>query len=79
MSGGRRIRGGRCRWSRPTGSGCGHPAARGLGLVTAAVGRVIEQAFLPVDQGGLGRRRLELVAARGNLASIKVALSNGFT
>lgn len=58
---------------------CAHPAARGRGLVTAAVGRVIEQAFLPVDQGGLGRRRLELVAARGNLASIKVALSNGFT
>ncbi|MFI5712995.1 GNAT family N-acetyltransferase [Kribbella sp. NPDC051620] len=58
---------------------CAHPAARGRGLVTAAVGRVIEQAFLPVDQGGLGRRRLELVAARGNLASIKVAQSNGFT
>ncbi|MDX6258686.1 MAG: hypothetical protein QOH84_374 [Kribbellaceae bacterium] len=58
---------------------CAHPAARGRGLVTAAVGRVIEHAFLPLDQGGLGRRRLELVAARGNLASIKVALSNGFT
>jgi RimJ/RimL family protein N-acetyltransferase len=58
---------------------CAHPAARGRGLVTAAVGRVIEYAFLPIDQGGLGRRRLDLVAARGNLASINVALSNGFT
>jgi RimJ/RimL family protein N-acetyltransferase len=58
---------------------CAHPAARGRGLVTAAVGRVIEHAFLPVDQGGLGRRRLDLVVARGNLASINVALSNGFT
>ncbi|MEV6411481.1 GNAT family protein [Kribbella sp. NPDC051718] len=58
---------------------CAHPAARGRGLITGAVGRVIEQAFLSVDQGGLGRRRLELVAARGNLASINVALRNAFT
>lgn len=58
---------------------CAHPAARGRGLMTAAVGRVIEQVLLPLDQGGLGRRRLELVVAKGNLASIKVALANGFT
>jgi RimJ/RimL family protein N-acetyltransferase len=56
-----------------------HPDARGRGLITAAVGRVIEQAFLPIDEGGLGRRRLELRAAKGNAASIRVAEANGFT
>jgi RimJ/RimL family protein N-acetyltransferase len=56
-----------------------HPDARGRGLITAAVARVIEQAFLPIDDGGLGRRRLELRAAEGNSASIRVAEANGFT
>jgi RimJ/RimL family protein N-acetyltransferase len=56
-----------------------HPEARGRGLITAAVARVIEQAFLPIHEGGLGRRRLELRAAQGNSASIRVAEANGFT
>ena len=56
-----------------------HPEARGRGLITAAVGRVIEQAFLPIDEGGLGRLRLEIRAAKGNSASIQVAEANGFT
>src|SRR5215207_9923523 len=58
---------------------CVHPEARGRGLITAAVARVVEQAFMPIDQGGLGRRRLELRAAKGNSASIQVAEANGFT
>jgi RimJ/RimL family protein N-acetyltransferase len=56
-----------------------HPDARGRGVITAAVGLAIEHAFRPIDEGGLGRRRLELQAAKGNLASIRVALNNGFT
>ncbi|GAA1589360.1 hypothetical protein GCM10009789_48770 [Kribbella sancticallisti] len=56
-----------------------HPAARGRGMMTTAVGLVAKQAFLPIEQGGLGRRRLEIVAAKGNRSSIRVALANGFT
>ena len=56
-----------------------HPAARGRGVITAAVGLAIKQAFLPIEEGGFGRRRLELHAAKGNLPSIRVALNNGFT
>jgi RimJ/RimL family protein N-acetyltransferase len=55
-----------------------HPDARGRGVVTEAVGLAIKQSFLPIEQGGFGRRRLELRAAKGNLASRKVALNNGF-
>lgn len=56
-----------------------HPDARGRGVITAAVGLVIKHAFQPIAEGGLGRERLELQAAKGNLASIRVALNNGFT
>jgi RimJ/RimL family protein N-acetyltransferase len=55
-----------------------HPEARGRGVMTAAVGLAIKQAFLPIEEGGFGRRRLELHAAKGNLPSIRVALNNGF-
>jgi RimJ/RimL family protein N-acetyltransferase len=56
-----------------------HPDARGRGLMTAAVGRAIRFAFLPLSEGGLGRRRLTLFAAEGNTASARVAVANGFT
>jgi RimJ/RimL family protein N-acetyltransferase len=56
-----------------------HPEARGRGLMTAAVALAIKQAFLPIADGGLGRRRLTLFAAEPNTASAHVALANGFT
>ena len=56
-----------------------HPDARGRGVMTAAVGLAIEHAFTPVAAGGLGRRRLTLLAAEGNKSSRHVAVANGFT
>jgi RimJ/RimL family protein N-acetyltransferase len=56
-----------------------HPEARGRGVMTAAVGLAIKQAFKPIEQGGLGRRRLMLFAAEGNTASAHVAIANDFT
>ncbi|MEU4196082.1 GNAT family N-acetyltransferase [Kribbella sp. NPDC026611] len=56
-----------------------HPAARGRKVMTTAVGLVIAHAFKPIDEGGLGRRRLVLMAAEGNTASAHVAEANGFT
>jgi RimJ/RimL family protein N-acetyltransferase len=56
-----------------------HPEARGRGLMTAAVALAIKHAFLPIEHGGLGRRRLTLFAAEPNTASARVALANGFT
>ncbi|HEU4947404.1 MAG TPA: GNAT family N-acetyltransferase [Kribbella sp.] len=55
-----------------------HPEARGRGVMTAAVGLAVKHAFRPVEEGGLGRRRLTLFAAEGNTASAHVALANGF-
>ena len=56
-----------------------HPESRGRGLMTSAVALAIKQAFLPIEDGGLGRRRLTLFAAEPNTASAHVALANGFT
>jgi RimJ/RimL family protein N-acetyltransferase len=56
-----------------------HPEARGRGVMSAAVALAVEHAFKPIDQGGLGRRRLMLFAAEGNSASAHVAVANGFT
>jgi RimJ/RimL family protein N-acetyltransferase len=56
-----------------------HPEARGRGVVSTAVRCAIGHAFTPVEDGGLGRRRLVLFAAEGNTASIRVAEVNGFT
>jgi RimJ/RimL family protein N-acetyltransferase len=50
-----------------------HPDARGKGLMTAAVRRVVRHAF---DE--LGCRRLFLRAAAGNTASRYVAEQTGF-
>lgn len=49
-----------------------HPAARGRGLTTAACRLVLDHAFRPVEQGGLGLVRLQGVAAEGNHASARV-------
>jgi RimJ/RimL family protein N-acetyltransferase len=56
-----------------------HPEARGRGAMSTAVRCAIEHAFTPVEDGGLGRRRLVLFAAEGNTASQRVAEVNGFT
>jgi RimJ/RimL family protein N-acetyltransferase len=56
-----------------------HPAARGRKVMSTAVGLVVDHAFTPVADGGLGRRRLVLCAAEGNTASAHVAEVNGFT
>jgi RimJ/RimL family protein N-acetyltransferase len=55
-----------------------HPAARGTGVTTEAVGLLVRHAFSPVAEGGLGLRRLLLKAAVGNDASQHVAETNGF-
>lgn len=56
-----------------------HPDARGRGVMTEAVQLVTNHALAPIDQGGLGRRRLTLYAAAGNAASNAIALKAGFT
>jgi RimJ/RimL family protein N-acetyltransferase len=55
-----------------------HPAARGQGVMSAAVGMVVRHAFAPIGAGGMGLRRLTLHAASGNVASQQVARVNGF-
>jgi RimJ/RimL family protein N-acetyltransferase len=56
-----------------------HPEARGRGVMTEAVRLAVRHAFIPRQEGGLGRQRLRLNAADGNLASAHIALANGFT
>ena len=56
-----------------------HPDARGRKVMSTAVGLVIDHAFRPIADGGLGRRRLTMFAADGNTASAHVAEVNGFT
>ncbi|HET7475577.1 MAG TPA: GNAT family N-acetyltransferase [Dermatophilaceae bacterium] len=55
-----------------------HPAARGRGLMSAAVRLVARHAVIPREDGGLGRRRLVLRAAAENVASRHVAEAAGF-
>jgi ribosomal-protein-alanine N-acetyltransferase len=55
-----------------------HPSARGRGVVTEALGMVTEFAFRPVDDGGLGLRRLKLGTAASNKASRYAAEKAGF-
>lgn len=53
-----------------------HPDARGRGVMTEVARAVVAHAF---DAEGLDRRRLTLVAAEGNVASLRIAESLGFT
>ena len=55
-----------------------HPSARGTGVMTEACGLVIRHAFIPVEDGGVGLRRLRISAAEGNHASRQVIDANGF-
>jgi RimJ/RimL family protein N-acetyltransferase len=55
-----------------------HPDARGRGVVTEACGLVVRHCFVPVGDGGLGRRRLRALCAAGNAASVGVLERNGF-
>lgn len=56
-----------------------HPDARGRGVVTAAVRRLLAHVFAAEDDGGIGGRRAHLYAAAGNTASQHVARATGFT
>lgn len=55
-----------------------HPRARGRGAVTSAVRLVARHALLPQEDGGLGLDCVQLRAARGNVASQRVAERAGF-
>jgi RimJ/RimL family protein N-acetyltransferase len=56
-----------------------HPDARGRKVMSTAVELAIAHAFRPIEDGGLGRRRLILRCADSNTASAHVAEANGFT
>ncbi len=55
-----------------------HPSARGRGVMTQACGLAVRHAFIPVEDGGLGLRRLTVLAVEGNTASRRVIEANGF-
>jgi len=55
-----------------------HPDARGRGVMSEAVRLAVRHAFIPREDGGLGRQRLQLIAADCNSASQHIALVNGF-
>ncbi|WP_457207112.1 GNAT family N-acetyltransferase [Nocardioides sp. P5_C9_2] len=55
-----------------------HPAARGMGITTAAAVAVVDEAFSRAADGGGGMRRLTLVVAVGNVGSQRVAEAAGF-
>jgi [ribosomal protein S5]-alanine N-acetyltransferase len=56
-----------------------HPAHRGKGVITEALGMLTEWAFRTKESGGLGLRRLSLGTAGSNKASRHAAESAGFT
>jgi RimJ/RimL family protein N-acetyltransferase len=55
-----------------------HPEARCRGVMSEAVRLAVRHAFIPREDGGLGRKRLRLSAADGNSASVHIARVNGF-
>jgi RimJ/RimL family protein N-acetyltransferase len=55
-----------------------HPAARGRGAVTEAVGLAVRHAFVEPEDGGLGLDKLRVMCAVGNEPSARVAAANGF-
>jgi [ribosomal protein S5]-alanine N-acetyltransferase len=56
-----------------------HPSARGKGVLTEALGMLVEWAFRDKEKGGLGLRRLRLDTAVTNKASRHGAEKAGFT
>lgn len=56
-----------------------HPSARGRGVLTRSLRRVIAHAFTPETARGLGIERIHLGAGDGNAGSQGVARSLGFT
>lgn len=55
------------------------PAARGRGLFTRALGVVLDHAFAPVADGGLGLARVRSDADLANVASVRSMLRAGMT
>ena len=55
-----------------------HPAARGRGVMTSACRLAVRHAFVPAEDGGLGLRRVQVLAAEPNAASRAVIERNGF-
>jgi len=55
-----------------------HPDSRGRGVLRSALALVVEWAFRPVAEGGLGKRRLSLTTALSNKASRYAAEQSGF-
>ena len=55
-----------------------HPDARGRGVMSEAVRLAVRHAFIPREDGGLGRIRLRLNVADDNRASQQIARANGF-
>ena len=55
-----------------------HPDARGRGVTTQACRLVVRHCFVPVEDGGLGLRRLTADVAEGNDASRHVLEASGF-
>lgn len=55
-----------------------HPAARGQGVATEAVGLMVRHAFAAPSAGGLGLRRLVIAHVTGNEASRTVIERAGF-
>lgn len=55
-----------------------HPDARGRGVMSEAVRLVVRHSFIPREDGGLGRLRLQLGVAAGNSASEHIARATGF-
>jgi RimJ/RimL family protein N-acetyltransferase len=56
-----------------------HPDARGRGVTSSALRRVVTHAFETEARGGLGLERISLGAGEYNLASQGVARASGFT
>jgi RimJ/RimL family protein N-acetyltransferase len=55
-----------------------HPAARGRGVMTEACRLAVRHGFVPVEDGGLGLRRVTAFAAVDNAASRHVIEAVGF-
>ncbi len=56
-----------------------HPDARGRGVLSSALRRLVTHAFTAPSDGGLGLERLSLGAGAGNIGSQAVARAGGFT